>query len=56
MRAALEELIIDGINTTIDFHYMILHHPTFILGYYDTGFVEMFFKELNDNARLVYKA
>ncbi len=56
MRAALEELIIDGINTTIDFHYMILHHPTFILGYYDTGFVDMFLKELKDNARLVHEA
>ncbi len=55
MRAALEELIIDGINTTIDFHYMILHHPTFILGYYDTGFVDMFLKELKDNARLIHE-
>ncbi|MDE5868050.1 MAG: acetyl-CoA carboxylase biotin carboxylase subunit [Anaeroplasmataceae bacterium] len=54
MRAALEELIIDGIHTTIDFHYMILHHPTFILGYYDTGFVDMFLKELKENARFIH--
>lgn len=51
MRAALEELIIEGVNTTTEFHYVLLHHPTFILGYYDTGFCEEFLKEYEQNAK-----
>lgn len=42
MRCALEELLIDGVDTTIDSQYMILHHPDFIRGDYDTGFVDEF--------------
>lgn len=53
MRAALEELIIDGVKTTTEFHYVLLHHPTFILGNYDTGFCEIFLKELHKNAKLI---
>ena len=53
MREALEELIIDGIKTTVEFHYVLLHHPTFILGHYDTSFIEGFIEELKENARLV---
>lgn len=53
MRAALEELIIDGVKTTIEFHYVLLHHPHFILGYYDTGFCEEFIKEAELNARRI---
>ena len=53
MRAALEEMIIEGVKTTIDFHYGLLHHPIFILGYYDTGFIDKFLKELGDNAKRI---
>lgn len=53
MREALEELIIDGVKTTTEFHYVLLHHPTFILGHYDTSFIEGFIGELKENARLV---
>ncbi len=53
MRASLEELIIDGVKTTTEFHYVLLHHPTFILGNYDTKFIETFIKELNSNAKLI---
>lgn len=53
MRAALEELIVSGVKTTTEFHYMLLHHPQFIMGSYDTGFIEDFLKELNKNGRSV---
>lgn len=42
MRVALEQLVIEGINTNIEFLYMIIHHPEFIRGRYDTGFVAKF--------------
>ena len=51
MRAALEELIVDGVKTTIEFHYVLLHHPTFILGNYDTTSIETFIKEVFENAK-----
>ena len=53
MRSALEELIIDGVKTTTEFHYVLLHHPTVILGNYDTKFIETFTKELLTNAKLI---
>ncbi len=34
----LEELVIEGYPTTADFCHLILHHPDFIKGRYDTGF------------------
>ena len=46
-------MIIEGVKTTIDFHYGLLHHPIFILGYYDTGFIDKFLKELGDNAKRI---
>lgn len=48
MRSALEELIIDGITTNIEFHYMIMHHSTFIDGKYTTGFAAEWIKELKE--------
>ncbi len=48
MRSALEELIIDGVTTNIEFHYMILHHSTFIDGKYTTGFAAEWIKELKE--------
>jgi len=54
MRIALEELIIDGVKTNIEFHYLTLHNKTFIEGNYDTGFFERFVKELEEeNGELV---
>lgn len=38
MRIALEQLIIEGVETNIEYLYMIIHHPEFIKGRYDTGF------------------
>lgn len=38
--AALDEFIIEGVPTTIDFHKKILTHPDFISGNFDTAFIE----------------
>ncbi|HCY07093.1 MAG TPA: acetyl-CoA carboxylase biotin carboxylase subunit [Erysipelotrichaceae bacterium] len=53
MRIALEELIIEGVNTNIFFHYSILHNVKFVEGKYDTGFIDEFVKELDYDAGLV---
>ncbi len=53
MRGALEELIIDGVKTNLDYQYMILHSGEFITGNYNTGFIENFKKELDNNDRLI---
>ncbi|MDE2728517.1 MAG: acetyl-CoA carboxylase biotin carboxylase subunit [Gemmatimonadota bacterium] len=37
---ALDEFIVEGINTTIPFHQFMLKHPTFRSGQADTDFVE----------------
>jgi acetyl-CoA carboxylase biotin carboxylase subunit len=39
MRAALEELVIKGINTNQTFLYMIMNNPDYIKGNYDTSFI-----------------
>ncbi|MCK4594672.1 ATP-grasp domain-containing protein, partial [bacterium] len=39
-QAALNELVIDGIQTTIPFHQALLDHPRFRDGDFDTGFLE----------------
>ena len=40
MKRALEELVIDGINTNRDFIFEIISKPNFIRGNYDTSFIE----------------
>lgn len=40
MRRALEELVIDGIQTNADLSHLILYHPDFVKGRYDTAFLE----------------
>ncbi len=51
MRCALEELLIEGVDTTVESQYMILHHPDFIRGDYDTGFVDEFLENNGTNIR-----
>ena len=46
MRRALEELVIQGYPTPADFCHLILHHPDFIKGQYDTGFLAAHQEEL----------
>ncbi len=40
MRGALDEFIIEGINTTIPFHQKVMRNPDFISGNFDTTFTE----------------
>ena len=40
MRVALEEMTVDGIETNINFLYLILFHNDFLVGNVDTGFLE----------------
>ncbi len=42
MRRALDEFIIEGISTTIQFHKTVLSDPDFISGDYNTSFIERF--------------
>lgn len=40
MRAALDEMLILGIETNLDFQYQIMRNPVFCEGKADTGFIE----------------
>ena len=46
MRCALEELMIDGIVTNEQFQYIMMYHPKYIKGNYDTSFLENHMDEL----------
>lgn len=46
MRQALEEFIIEGITTNIDFNYYLLHDPDYVNGSFDVGFVDRLLREL----------
>lgn len=45
MCTALDEMVITGIQTNLDFQYKILHDPVFLAGKADTGFIERFLKK-----------
>lgn len=40
MRRALREFVIKGIKTSIPFHRVVMEHPKFLAGTYDTGFID----------------
>ena len=40
MRRVLEELIIEGVQTNLEFMHLLSYHPSFIKGNYNTGFWE----------------
>jgi acetyl-CoA carboxylase biotin carboxylase subunit len=40
MRRALSEFVVKGIKTSIPFHRVVMQHPVFLGGKYDTGFVD----------------
>lgn len=46
MRRALEEFVIEGITTTADFDYLLMHHPAYIKGKADVGFIEANMQEI----------
>jgi acetyl-CoA carboxylase, biotin carboxylase subunit len=47
MRVALEQFIIDGIVTNIDFLYVLMHNPIFVKGNYDTSTIKKLIAEAN---------
>ena len=42
MKRALDEFVIEGINTTIPFHRQLMDHPDYVSGNYTTKFMEDF--------------
>jgi acetyl-CoA carboxylase biotin carboxylase subunit len=46
MRRALGEYHVGGIKTNLAFHRLVMRHPAFIAGAYDTGFIEKHKAEL----------
>jgi acetyl-CoA carboxylase biotin carboxylase subunit len=40
MRRALREFVIKGIKTSIPFHRVVMEHPRFLEGHYDTSFID----------------
>ncbi len=50
MRVALEQFVIEGIQTNIEYLYLVMHNPEYIKGAVDTGFLMRFhtlFEEAN---------
>lgn len=46
-KRALDEFIIDGVHTTTPFHTLVLQHPQFISGDFDTSFIEKYMLKEN---------
>ena len=46
MRCALEELMIDGITTNERFQYIVMYHPEYLKGKYNTSFIEEHMDEI----------
>ena len=40
MIGALDEMVVVGVETNLDFQYQIIRHPVFVQGKADTGFIE----------------
>ena len=45
LKSALGELIIEGVDTNLEFQYEILEHPAFLEGKTDTAFIEKYFEK-----------
>ena len=46
MKVALEEVIVEGVQTNEEFHYFVLHNEEFLKGVYDTSFAQTFAQHL----------
>ncbi len=44
MRSALDEMLVTGVETNLDFQFQIMRHPVFCEGRADTGFIENLMK------------
>jgi acetyl-CoA carboxylase biotin carboxylase subunit len=51
MRRALDELVVEGIATTVPFHREVMRDPDFLSGAYDTGFAEKIVALLVEEAK-----
>ncbi len=40
MQSALGEVIIEGVDTNVDYQYEILHHPDYLEGNIDVEFIQ----------------
>lgn len=49
MRVALEQFVVEGIQTNIEYQYLIMFNPEFIKGIYDTGFIQRFNRLVEEN-------
>ncbi len=45
LRRALEEVVIEGVVTTVPFYQELIEHPDFVAGNLDTHFIDRFLKE-----------
>ena len=52
MRRALEETVINGVQTTLPVQHLLMYQRDFLRGSYDTGFIEAHLPEL----LAIYKA
>ncbi|MCH1575424.1 MAG: acetyl-CoA carboxylase biotin carboxylase subunit [Flavobacteriales bacterium] len=50
LRRAIDEYVIQGVETTLDFGRFVLDHPAFVSGKFDTGFVSTHFDTERFNA------
>jgi acetyl-CoA carboxylase, biotin carboxylase subunit len=48
MIVALEQFMIDGITTNLEFHYSLMHTQEFVSGNVDTGFIGRFLERIKD--------
>jgi len=46
MRSALEQFMIDGVVTNIEFLYLVMHNTNFVRGVYDTSFIKNFLETI----------
>lgn len=51
MKRALDELVIEPVKTTADFHKKILGHPQFLRGKYTTDFIESIVEKIEGGRR-----
>lgn len=53
MRASLEETIVSGVKTNIEFNYLALYQKEFIEGSHDIGYVPLLMKRLKENGEFI---
>jgi len=51
MLHALDEFVVEGIPTTVDYHKKVLSHPDFISGNYDTSFIQKISQEESQTSK-----